>query len=101
MQKIIESKIESLKKLCEKYDVKAMYLFGSACTDKFSSNSDIDILFSFKDIPFEQYAEYYFNLHEELEVLFDRKIDLVTERSLSNPYFIESVNQTKRLLYAA
>ena len=30
-----------------------------------------------------------------------RKVDLLTENSLSNPYFIESIEETKQLLYAA
>ncbi|MGR0482538.1 MAG: hypothetical protein ACTFAL_14365 [Candidatus Electronema sp. V4] len=43
----------------------------------------------------------YFALHYSLQDLFQRKIDVVTERSLSNRYFIESVNATKELLYEA
>ncbi|NJB81929.1 putative nucleotidyltransferase, partial [Wenyingzhuangia aestuarii] len=30
-----------------------------------------------------------------------RKIDLVTEKSLKNPYFIESINESKELIYEA
>lgn len=101
MQKLITDKINSLKKLCETYDVKTMYVFGSVCTDKFNANSDIDILISFKDISIERYTDNYFELHYKLEELFNRKIDLITENSLSNPYFIESVEETKQLLYAA
>jgi uncharacterized protein len=33
--------------------------------------------------------------------LFNREIDVITERSLSNPYFIESVNKSKVLIYEA
>jgi len=33
--------------------------------------------------------------------LFKRDIDLVTENSLKNPYFIEELNETKQLIYAA
>ena len=35
----------------------------------------------------------------KFEDLFRRPVDLVTDKSLSNPYFIDSVNQTKTLLY--
>lgn len=78
-----------------------MYLFGSACSGRFGDDSDIDILISFKDISAEKYTDNYFELHYKLEELFNRKIDLVTEKSLSNPYFIESVEETKQLVYAA
>jgi len=36
-----------------------------------------------------------------MEQLFNRKIDLITEDSLSNPYFIKSLEKTKTELYAA
>jgi uncharacterized protein len=101
MQELIKDKLEELKRLCQDYDVKTMHVFGSVCTEKFNDKSDIDILISFKDITIEKYTDNYFDLHYKLEELFNRKIDLLTENSLSNPYFIESVEETKQLLYAA
>ncbi|WP_372773210.1 nucleotidyltransferase family protein [Mangrovibacterium sp.] len=101
MQEFIQNKLEDLKKLCEYYDVRTLYVFGSACTEKFNDRSDIDILISFKDISIEKYTDNYFDLHYKLEALFDRKVDLLTENSLANPYFIESIEETKQLLYAA
>jgi hypothetical protein len=101
MLNLIENNKLELQRLCEKYDIKTMYVFGSATSDDFNESSDIDILISFKEIPFEKYTDNYFELHEKLESLFNRKVDLLTERSLSNPYFIQSVEKTKRLLYAA
>lgn len=101
MKELIKDKLNDLKKLCQDYDVKTMYVFGSVCTDKFNDKSDIDILISFKDISIEKYTDNYFELHYKLEELFNRKIDLLTENSLSNPYFIESIEETKQLLYAA
>ncbi|MFO7658749.1 MAG: nucleotidyltransferase domain-containing protein [Bacteroidales bacterium] len=101
MQGLIKDKLNDLKKLCQDYEIKTMYVFGSVCTDKFNDKSDIDILISFKDISIEKYTDNYFELHYKLEELFNRKIDLLTENSLSNPYFIESIEETKQLLYAA
>jgi len=101
MLHLISSKKQALVALCEKYDIKTMHVFGSATTDEFNDLSDIDILISFKEIPFSKYTDNYFELHENLEKLFGRKVDLLTERSLSNPYFIQSVEATKQLLYAA
>lgn len=101
MQQIIREKIDDLNVLCKRYDIKTMYVFGSVCTDKFNAESDIDILISFKKISIEKYTDNYFELHYKLEKLFNRKIDLLTENSLSNPYLIESIEETKQLLYAA
>lgn len=102
MNKIIQNKMTELKTLCKKYDVKTMYVFGSICTENFKESSDIDILISFKEnISIEKYTDNYFQLHHDLESLFERRIDLMTEKSLSNPYLIESIEETKQLLYAA
>ena len=82
MQRLIEDNIKDLKVICQIYDVKTMYVFGSACTDKFNDSSDIDILVSFKNITIKKYTDNYFELHYKLEELFGRKIDLLTENSL-------------------
>ncbi|MCF8309502.1 MAG: nucleotidyltransferase domain-containing protein [Bacteroidales bacterium] len=102
MLRIIKNNKQKVIELCQKYDVRTMYVFGSASTDDFKETSDIDILISFKkDISIEKYTDNYFELHHKLEELFNRKVDLITENSLSNPYFKESVEESKKLLYAA
>jgi predicted nucleotidyltransferase len=101
MLSLIENKKLELQRLCEKYDVNTMYLFGSVTSDHFNETIDIDIIISFKELPFDRYTDNYFELHEKLEELFNRKVDLLTERSLSNPCFIQSIEETKQLLYAA
>jgi len=46
-------------------------------------------------------ADQYFGLLESLKRLFAQEIDLVTVRSLRNPYFIQSVDATREALYAS
>ena len=101
MNRLISNNIDTIRRLCEKYEVKSMYLFGSGSIGEFSATSDVDILITFQDIPVDRYTDNYFDLHYELEDLFKKKIDLITERSLSNPYLIQSIEKTKQLLYAA
>lgn len=102
MKDIIKKNIPVLRQLCEKHRVTTMYVFGSVTTSTFNDESDIDFLISFrKDVTLEEYADNFFDLMFALEDLFGRGIDLVTENSLSNPYFIESVELTKQLIYAA
>ena len=101
MDNIVLNRIDELKRLCIIYNVKSMYVFGSVCTDKFNDKSDIDILISFENISIDKYTDNYFDLHYKLEYLFGRKIDLLTDKSLSNPYFIKGIEQTKQLIYAA
>ncbi len=100
MQKILENKISDLKRICLTLDVKRLYAFGSVVSDKFREDSDIDFLISFSEnLSIEQYTDNYFALQYELRDLFKREIDIVTERTLSNPYFIESIDETKKLIY--
>ena len=102
MNKIIADKTQELSELCKALHVQRMYLFGSAASGRLTEASDIDFLVSFFDtLSAEEYADSYFALHYRLQDLFQRKIDVVTERSLSNRYFVESVNATKELLYEA
>ncbi len=99
MQKIISKNIDYIKTLCMAHNVKTLFAFGSVCTDRFDDKSDIDLLISFKPMDYGDYADTYFDLADKFESLFDRHVDLVTDKSLSNPYFIDSINQTKTLLY--
>src|SRR5665213_3143196 len=101
MEKLIEDNIDNIRRLCNTYSVKKLYVFGSAASETMDKYSDIDFLISFQNISAEQYSDNYFSMHYALEVFFGRKIDLLTENSLSNPYFIQSIEKTKKLLYAA
>lgn len=100
MQPLIELNMSKLQALMEQNQVERAYLFGSVCTDKFNSESDVDVLIKFKDgLDFGVYTDNYFSLIENIEKLLGRKVDLLTERSLSNPYFIEEINETKQQIY--
>ncbi len=100
MNKILTDKLNVLNDICKRYHVNKLYAFGSVCTDKFSKDSDIDFLVSFEPMDYGDYADNYFKLCDILEELFERKVDLVTDKSLSNPYFIRTIDKTKTILYA-
>ena len=100
MNSIIENNKSSIAKLCIENKVDKLYAFGSVLTDNFNENSDIDFVVSFNNqIKLLDYADNYFNLLFSFEDLFNKKIDLITEKSLKNPYFIKEVNETKQLVY--
>ena len=102
MHLIIEKHKEALKHICEVLKIKRLYAFGSVVSDRFTDKSDIDFLISFSDnLTFDEYTNNYFSLHYKLRELFNRDIDIVTERTLSNPFFIESINETRELIYEA
>ena len=80
-------------------NVKSLFAFGSVCDDNFGDSSDIDLLISFDPMEYADYADNYFLIADEFEEIFHRPVDLITDKSLSNPYFIDSINLTKILIY--
>ncbi|HPW63451.1 MAG TPA: nucleotidyltransferase domain-containing protein [Cyclobacteriaceae bacterium] len=100
MVEFLQSKMPSVIKLLKKHKVTRAYAFGSVVKGDFKSDSDIDLLIAFDETldPIE-YGQHYFDLAEQLEELLQRPVDLVTEASLKNPYFIKNLNETKVPLY--
>lgn len=85
--------------LLEKHRVETAYVFGSVLTDRFDEESDLDLLITFKDVPLEEYSDNYFGLKFSLEEMLGREVDLLEEKALKNPYFIEEINKSKMLIY--
>jgi uncharacterized protein len=99
---LVEQHRAELESLCRRYRVKDLELFGSASNGDFDpSRSDLDFLVEFLPIEPGQIAPDYFGLLHALEDLFDRKIDLVLDRAIRNPYFRRGVDMTRTPIYAA
>jgi hypothetical protein len=93
---------QQLMELCRKYDVARLDVFGSAARENFDpSRSDLDFLVDFKNFTIHNAADRFFDLLFDLEKLFDRKVDLVLDSAIQNPYFRKSVDQERVNLYAA
>jgi hypothetical protein len=103
MIRLIEEHQNDIIRLCIKYHVRYLALFGSAITaeDFNTKTSDLDFLVEFQPLEQGQYADTYFGLLEALEDLFQRPVDLLMVRAIKNPYFIQAINQTRVVLYAA
>ena len=93
--------MNKIKALCKTHNVRSLFVFGSICSDRFNDKGDVDLLVSFNPMDFGDYADTYFTLADKFESIFNRRVDLVTDKSLSNPYFIDSINRTKKLIYGA
>lgn len=97
---LIKDNLPQIVALCKKHKVDKLYAFGSVLTPRFTEQSDIDILVNFNsDINYNNYADNYFDFHDALRALFGRRIDLVDESSVRNPYFKEELDETKYLIY--
>jgi predicted nucleotidyltransferase len=91
-----------LEALCRRFDVLRLEVFGSAVTGAFNDESDLDFLVELRfDGSYGGYADRYFSLLEGLEDLFGRPVDLVVDSAIKNPFFRQSVEQTRVPLYAA
>jgi len=100
MNKILSERLDLIEEICKKYKVKNLYAFGSSCTNRFTELSDLDFLINFeKNISIEEYTDNYFFIIDEFEKIFSRKIEILTTNSLSNPYFLKTLEKTKKLLY--
>jgi len=99
----IEQHKEALLALCRRFSVRRLELFGSATVgDSFrGGDSDLDFLVEFLPLEPGTHADTYFGLLAALEDLFQLPVDLVMTRAITNPYFLESVNRTRTVLYAA
>lgn len=101
MHAVIASNLNKIAAICKQRHVRKLYTFGSVNTAQFSPQSDVDLLVEFGDIDIEEYADNYFDMCYDLEDILNRKVDLVTVKSVKNPYFKKEVERTRQLIYAA
>ena len=97
---LIYDNIDKIIALCKKYKVKNMYVFGSILTNRFNDDSDVDL--SVNMLPERDplvSGDNFLNLYLDLNDLFDRRVDLVSEECVGNPYFKRELNRTKRIIY--
>ena len=105
--KLIEVNIDKIIALCKKYKVAKLWVFGSILTPRFNDESDVDLSVNF-DVETIQsegldWADIFFDFIEEfiekLESLFGRRVDLVCDDAVKNPYFRKELDRTKQLIY--
>lgn len=91
---------EAIASLCRRFRVRRLDLFGSAAAGHADAGSDFDFLVEFESMP-TGYADAYFGLLEGLQALLNAPVDLVVDSAIRNPYFRQSVENDRALLYAA
>src|SRR4030081_1381086 len=102
MQNSLEQHGRQIDELCRRHGVKRLELFGSAARGDFdSATSDFDFFVEFLRYDIPSIADHWFGLQEDLERLLGAKVDLVSPRTASNPYFLEAANRHRVTLYAA
>jgi uncharacterized protein len=85
---------------CRRWKIAEFSLFGSALRADFGPDSDIDVLVAFA--PEAQWSTFeWLDMQDELERLFGRPVDLVSKKSLRNPFRRQSILGNHRVIYAA
>ena len=89
--------LAKLKHVCEEQDVVFMGVFGSFASGKATKRSDVDILIRFDAVKKKSLLDL-IHTEGELKKIFKRKVDLLTENSLS-PYLRDDILKSVRVIY--
>ena len=87
---------EKVASFCRRHHILWLALFGSALTDEFGPDSDLDILVQFEAGRTPGFG--FVTVQDELTELFGRQVDLHTLASLSR-YFRDEVMASAETLY--
>jgi predicted nucleotidyltransferase len=96
---LINQNLKQIRALCAKHGVASLSVFGSIASGTATADSDVDLLVTFGEVDIEQYADNYYDLTVSLETLLGRKVDLITEKTITNPYLLSSINRNKVSIY--
>ncbi len=96
---ILNQHIDQINRLCELNKVTALFAFGSVITDKFKSDSDIDLVVDIEDNDPISYSDKYFNLKFKLEEILKRQIDLLELKAIRNRFLKSEIDRTKIQIY--
>ncbi len=88
----IENKIKAVKPyLIDEFGIDQIGYFGSFANGDYREDSDLDVLVTFN----KRVGWKFFDLKDYLETVLERKIDLVTERSLRKQWKQAILEQVK------
>ena len=97
---LIDQHRPKLIELCKQYRVQRLDLFGSAAKGMFKpESSDLDFIARFAETASPDYADRYYYFAESLESLFNRRVDLLTERMVGQGEFRVMVEPTRQVIY--
>lgn len=102
MFSLSEQNKEKISRLCRRFHVRRLDLFGSAARDDFdATTSDLDFLVEFDASVGSSRFDSFFGLQRALQQLFDRPVDLVEPGGLRNPYLKARIEETRKAVYDA
>ena len=87
---------EKINDFCRRNHISRLAIFGSALTEDFSKDSDVDVVVEFQPGHVPGFA--FFTMQDELSDLIGRKVDLNTPDFLSR-YFRDQILKTAEFQY--
>jgi len=88
-----------INNLCRQYNVNKLFAFGSVLTDRFSEDSDVDLIVDFDKQAVKDHFINYFDFKYSLENIFNRNVDLLEEQPFRNSYLRKNIENSKTLIY--
>jgi len=85
---------------CQKWHIVEFSLFGSVLRDDFRPDSDVDVLVVFDEQAGPPGLDW-IDMVEELKEILGRNVDLLTLRSLKNPYRKNEILRSHQVIYRA
>lgn len=102
MLPLIEEHTKDIARLCEKFGVRKLELFGSACRGEFDpETSDLDFFAEFVDRQIPGYLDRYLGFADSIEALIGKSVDVVTSSSRMSPHFRKAVDECRVVVYEA
>jgi predicted nucleotidyltransferase len=94
----ISASPEQIEAFCHRWKVTELALFGSVLRDDFRPDSDIDMLLTFA--PDARWSLFdWVDMKDELETLFERKVDIADKEGLKNPYRRHEILHAQQVIY--
>ena len=96
---LLAEHLEPLRELCRRYGVERLEVFGSAAKGTFDpASSDLDFIARFRDRGDPDYGDRFCDFADAAEKLFNRRVDLLTEKMIRNPYFKADLEASRTIL---
>lgn len=101
---LVTERMGRIRQICREYRVERLYLFGSVANGEMRPDSDVDFLVEFQEGAQEHFGpgllgSPLLRLGVELDGLFDREVDLVEPRLITDAEFLQEIEETKELIY--
>ncbi|HEY7270193.1 MAG TPA: nucleotidyltransferase domain-containing protein [Dehalococcoidia bacterium] len=91
---------QALTELCQRWHVRELRLFGSQARGDAQPDSDVDLMISFHESQTPDLLDFMTLMHE-FEYLFGKRIDLLMDQPIRNPFRRTSIHRDLRTIYAA